>query len=118
MPIAVDRNTSIWKLRTKGREYETFVKNTHNNWNQVIFESLCMLCANVSSFRPYEGEPRKTQQAEIPQLFSPAGSLLPVFFAGHMGINHGCLNVDVAEKFLYRPDVLPFFQHVSCEAVP
>lgn len=39
-------------------------------------------------------------------------------FTGNMAINHGSLDVDVTEVFLYRPDVIAFFQHVRSEAVP
>ena len=38
--------------------------------------------------------------------------------SGDMGVDHGGLEVPVAQEFLYGSDVVAVFQQVGCEAVP
>ena len=38
--------------------------------------------------------------------------------SGDMGVDHGGLEVPVAEEFLYGSNVVAVFQQVGCEAVP
>jgi len=73
----------------------------------VAVEGTCiMLCAAVPSFRSCKREPEEIRQAKKRDSSVQRTLYSQCIFAGHMGINHGGLKVDVAEKFLYRPDVI------------